>query len=63
MCVTANGFGIPLAGTGLPNVSMIRAVHFAAPLGPAEYAHDQYAPSISMDIELGAMTVGDRQIV
>ena len=59
MCVTANGFGISLAETGLTNVNMIRAAHFTAPLAPAEYA--QYAPS--MGIEFGAMAVGDRQIV
>ena len=55
MCVTVNGF---LVETGLPNVNMIRAAHFAAPLAPAEYA--QYVPS--MGIELGAMVVGDHQI-
>ena len=59
MCVTANGFGISLAETGLPNINMIRAAHFAALLAPAEYA--QYAPS--MGIELGPIVVGDRQIV
>ena len=59
MCVTVNGFGISLAETGLPNVNMIRAAHFAAPLAPAEYA--QYASS--MDIDLDVMVVGDHQIV
>ena len=48
-----------LAETGLPNVNMIRAAHFAAPLAPAEYA--QYASS--MDIDLDVMVVGDHQIV
>ena len=59
MCVTVNGFGLSLSETGLPNVNMIRAAHFAVPLAPAENAH--YASS--MDIEFGAMVVGDRQIV
>ena len=58
MCVTVNEFGISLVETGLTNVNMIRAAHFAAPLVTAEYA--QYASS--MDIELDAMTVGDHQI-